>query len=388
MKPFLYNMSDVLEASSKKLFNVVSLFAGGGGSSTGYRLAGGDVLAINEFVPAAQETYSANYPNTYIFKDDIRKLSGEQILKQIGLNRGELDILDGSPPCSSFSIAGAKEKLWGQVKKYSDVEQRTDDLFFEFARVLNEIQPKVFVCENVAGITSGTSKQLLGSEQYNIFGGEENTIYHSLVNCGYKVRYKVLNAKNYGVPQNRERTIFIGVRKDIPADITYPTPMSDIVSLGEALNDVVCIEMNRIAFGETEPRRVKRDNVCFTVTADGLGATRRYKVIRHGLNVAQKDRKNESKLFTDSYKEVSPTILSQYKGLANGIVEVEYEDGETAMRKLSIPELKIISSFPTDYILTGSYSKQWERIGRSVPPLFMKAIAEHIYKTILQKPLR
>ncbi len=237
----------------------------------------------------------------------------------------------------------------------------------------------------MAGLTSGASANLLGSDQYSIFGGEKDTIYHSLVNCGYNVRYKVLNAKHYRVPQNRERTIFIGVRNDIKTDITFPLPLTEIVSLGEALNDVECIEMNRKAFGENEPRRVEKKNVCFTVTSDGLGATRRYKVIRHGLNVAQKDRNNEQKLFTNSFNDVSPTILSSYKGLANGLVEVEYDDSQIAFRKLSIPELKIISSFPTDYILTGTYSKQWERIGRAVPPLMMKAIAEHIYDTILKK---
>jgi len=214
-------MDLVKEQSSQKKFNVVSLFAGGGGSSTGYRLAGGSVLAINEFIEAAQETYAANYPDTFIFKEDIRSLTGEIILNKINLKQGELDILDGSPPCSSFSVAGAKEKMWGQVKKYSDSEQRTDDLFFEFARILKEVSPKVFVCENVAGLTSGASKGLLGSDQFDIFGGEQNTIYHTLVNCGYNVRYKILNAKDYGVPQNRERTIFIGVRKDIDVKLPF-----------------------------------------------------------------------------------------------------------------------------------------------------------------------
>jgi DNA (cytosine-5)-methyltransferase 1 len=385
MKPILYSMDDVNKSSSRNLFNVVSLFAGGGGSSTGYRLAGGNVLAINEFIPLAQDTYQANYPNTHIFKQDIRQLTGDDILSKIGLQKGELDILDGSPPCSSFSIAGKKEKMWGEVKKYSDSEQRTDDLFFEFARILNDVQPKVFVCENVAGLVSGESKKLLGDDQFSMFGGEENTIYHSLVNCGYNVRYKVLNAKNFCVPQNRERTIFIGVRNDISKKITFPTPTNEIITLGEALNTVECIEMNRKAFGENEPRRVNKNNVCFTVTSDGLGATRRYKVVRHGINPPQKDRANGiDKLFTDSSKSVSPTILANYKGLSNGLVEVEFDDNETTLRKLSIPELKILSSFPNDYILTGSYSKQWERIGRAVPPLMMKAIAEHVYNTILK----
>jgi DNA (cytosine-5)-methyltransferase 1 len=339
MIPFLYDMDYVNSQSKKNLFNVVSLFAGGGGSSTGYRLAGGNVLAINEFIESAQETYQQNYPDTHIFKQDIRELTGKIILDKLQIKKGELDILDGSPPCASFSIAGAKEKLWGEVKKYSDTEQRTDDLFFEFARILNEIQPKVFVCENVAGLVSGVSSKLLGNQQYNIFGEEENTIYHTLTKCGYSVRFKVLNAKNYRVPQNRDRTIFIGVRNDIKNVITFPKVFPEIVTIGEALNDVEYIEMKRKAFGESTPRRADKNSVCFTITADGLGATRRYKVIR-------------------TNKE---------------------------QNKLNIDELKILSSFPTDYKLTGSYSKQWERIGRAVPPLMMKEIAEHIYKTILNK---
>jgi DNA (cytosine-5)-methyltransferase 1 len=112
-----YDMKYVDEQSNKDLFKVVSLFAGAGGSSTGYRLAGGKVLAINEFLEEAQDTYRANYPNTHIFPQDIRELTGEMILNQIGVKRGELDILDGSPPCASFSTAGKKEKMWGQVKK-------------------------------------------------------------------------------------------------------------------------------------------------------------------------------------------------------------------------------------------------------------------------------
>jgi DNA (cytosine-5)-methyltransferase 1 len=219
-----YKLQDVFKSSEQKLFKVVSLFAGGGGSSTGYRLAGGEILAINEFIEAAQDAYERNYPTTHIFREDVRKLTGEMILNQVGLKVGELDILDGSPPCASFSMAGKREKGWGIEKKYSDKKQRVDDLFFEFARILKEVQPKVFIAENVKGITMGVASNLLGSSQFDLFGDDEDTIYHTLANCGYNVRYKVLNAKNFGVPQSRERTIFIGVRKDIKKEITYPKP--------------------------------------------------------------------------------------------------------------------------------------------------------------------
>jgi len=103
-----YYLKEVIDNSNKELFTVISTFAGGGGSSTGYRLAGAKILCVNEFVEAAQETYKANYPNTPVLPNDIKELTGEDFLKAAGLKKGELDILDGSPPCSAFSVAGKR----------------------------------------------------------------------------------------------------------------------------------------------------------------------------------------------------------------------------------------------------------------------------------------
>ena len=140
-----YFMKYVVDNSNKELFNVISTFAGGGGSSTGYRLAGGKILCVNEFVEAAVDTYKSNYPNTPVLPDDIKKLTGEDFLKIAGIKKGELDILDGSPPCSAFSTAGKREKGWDQTKTYSDGKQveNIEDLFFEFTRITADIMPKV-----------------------------------------------------------------------------------------------------------------------------------------------------------------------------------------------------------------------------------------------------
>ena len=183
MKYEPYTLNDVKKASSQKLFNVISTFAGGGGSSTGYRLAGGNILLINEFVEAAIDSYKANYPDTPVLVDDIKKYSGEDFLKMVDLKPGELDLLDGSPPCSAFSIAGKREKGWkgyvsdnkltyfnddgelvteGEsvektgIKQYSDdkIVEDIEDLFFEYIRIAKDIRPKVIVAENVKGITS------------------------------------------------------------------------------------------------------------------------------------------------------------------------------------------------------------------------------------------
>ena len=139
-------------------YNAISTFSGCGGSSLGYKMAGFRVLWANEFVPAAQEVYRLNHPGTILNTQDIRQISAADVLATIGMQPGDLDLLDGSPPCASFSTAGKREAGWGQVKKYSDTKQRTDDLFFEYARLVNGIQPKVFVAENVSGLVKGAAK--------------------------------------------------------------------------------------------------------------------------------------------------------------------------------------------------------------------------------------
>ncbi len=371
--PFVYNMNFVMEQSSKKLFKGVSMFAGGGGSSTGYRLAGGDILGMNEFIPSAQHTYSANYPNTYVFKQDIRELTGKIILDAIGLKEGELDILDGSPPCSGYSNASTnKKKLRGKVKKYSDSKQKTDDLFLHFGRILSEVKPKVFICENVKGITQGESATILGSEQYDIFGEHKDTIYHTLSESGYNIRYKVLNAENFGVPQNRERIIFIGVRKDIDCNITFPSPYDEKYNIGQVSENIDFISCFR-GFKEKSNRIIDRSDVCYTITQDGLGVGRRYRVWRN--------------YFT---KDIIPPFDRTRYFSHIDFDGIDYNENESyeAGKRLSMEELKKICSFPSDYILKGSNNKQWERLGRAVPPLMMKAVAQHVYETILKPNIK
>jgi len=361
MKPHIYKLDDVHKASEQKLFKVVSLFAGGGGSSTGYRLAGAEILAINEFIDAAQDAYEKNYPTTHIFREDVRQLTGEMILNQIGLKKGELDILDGSPPCASFSMAGKREKGWGIEKKYSDKKQRSDDLFFEFARILKDVQPKVFIAENVKGITMGAASNLLGSSQFDLFGDDEDTIYHTLANCGYNVRYKVLNAKNYGVPQSRERTIFIGVRKDIKKEITYPKPFNYLISAEEACKDV-----------SNTPK-------------DILDASHKDGIVK-GYILQMKEGESGNQYAPSGYfglqriKRDSPCPTVCQRQGNKGACLIHWEEH----RELSVPELIRIMSFPDDYYLGEKYTQKTERLGRAVPPLLMKSIANHVYETILK----
>lgn len=181
----------------KNGIKVVSLFSGCGGSSLGYKLAGCEVLLANEFDKEAQEVYQLNNPNTILIKKDIREIKGRHILKKINMKKGELDILDGSPPCAAFSTMGVREKQWGKEKDYSGKKQVVDDLFFEYARILKELKPKVFIAENVKGLTIGNAKNLLGTLAPNLgLINTDSTIISTLKKCGYNIRYKVLNSKD------------------------------------------------------------------------------------------------------------------------------------------------------------------------------------------------
>lgn len=208
--------------------NAISFFAGTGGSSTGYRMAGYRMLYANEFVDAARACYAANAAEyTYVDGRDIRTVTPEDVLEKIKLKVGELDVLDGSPPCSAFSTAGIREKGWGKAKNYSDDKQQVvDDLFFEYARMVRGIRPKVFVAENVSGLIKGKAK------------GYFIEIITALKKDGYNVQAGLLDAQWLGVPQARQRVIFIGVREDLGKAPAFPKPFQYNYSVREALTDL------------------------------------------------------------------------------------------------------------------------------------------------------
>lgn len=337
---------------------VVSTFSGGGGSCLGYRMAGYHVVYANEFVEEAQRTYRANNPNCYLDTRDIRTVTPESILEKTGLKVGEIDLFDGSPPCCAFSTAGSRDKGWGKQKQYSDGKtQRVDDLFFEYTRLLKGLQPKVFVAENVSGLTIGKAK------------GYFNMILKELRDCGYNVKASMLNAMWLGVPQARKRVIFIGVRNDLNMEPSYPKPVDSIVTLKDALDGVVN--------DETEVKE----------RLEELASSKKGEVLRK-IPKNPKKAIQGSKVMNGSYFNLvresmyQPcSTICQMNGMKGASGNCHpYED-----RKFTIAELKRITSIPDDFILTGNYQQQWERLGRMVPPLMMKAISENIYKEILCK---
>lgn len=364
-------------------FDAISTFSGCGGSSLGYKMAGFRVLWASEFIPAAQETYRANHKGTILDTRDIRKVTPEDILSATGKKPGEIDLMDGSPPCASFSTAGKREAGWGKVKKYSDTQQRTDDLFFEFTRLLTGVQPKVFVAENVAGLVKGTAK------------GYFLEILAALKACGYRVKCKVLDAQWLGVPQARQRTIFIGVRNDLGLDPVHPSPLPYRYSVRDALPWVVAVGDNG-GFGKGAMRSA---SVTASATIGASPQTGNGKfppsiieaetdISRYAIG-AEWERMGKPGTQSDKYFSLTrPSLDAPCPCITQTAGDVLSAAGvchPTEKRKFSIAELKRICGFPDDFILTGTYSQQWERLGRAVPPVMMSHIAATIRDQILRK---
>jgi len=393
-------------------FTAISTFSGCGGSCLGYRMAGFRVAWASEFIPAAAEVYRANHPDTILDTRDIREVKPSEVLAAAGLKPGELDLMDGSPPCASFSTAGKREKHWGKAKKYSDTVQRTDDLFFEFIRLLDGLKPRVFVAENVSGLVKGVAK------------GYFLEILAKLKACGYQVGVKVLDAQWLGVPQARQRTIFIGVREDLGRAPVFPKPLPYRYTLRDALPWIVRGKYGSTwkpadapsptvsAHGSYNPvtshqglelvearitggtgaafdqkgQAFDPDRPCPTV----LG-TKPNQFAVEGLDMSrfaigkEWDRLRPGQS-SDRYFNLvrphpdapCPTICASHGH--PGIASVTHP---TEKRKLAIAELKRICAFPDDFVLTGSYGQQWERLGRAVPPLLMAKVAQQIRDEIL-----
>lgn len=444
------SMADVATTRGTNGLRVVSTFSGCGGSCLGFEMAGYEVVWASEFVEEARDTYRLNHPGVPVDASDIRSVRAADILEATGLDVGDVDVLEGSPPCASFSMAGKRSKHWGEVRSYSDTEQRVDDLFFEFARIVEGVQPRVFVAENVAGLVQGSAK------------GYFKDILRRLRDCGYRVGAKVLDAKWLGVPQSRRRLIFIGVRDDLGTDPVFPTPFPYWYSIRDACPWITNGGWRKAKFGPAEQPAVnvewKPDDPSAVITATGLGGGAGHQTIigpptlkewssdrpsatvtasgMYAMNAMENlvnppgdeagcatDRSGEWYEWlvanghpeVDDPNEVDLVDIRKYAigrewlrlqpgGYSDKYFNLHRTDADRALstltqvagatgaagvthpsepRKFTIPELRRLHSFPDDFQLTGRFGQRWERIGRSVPPLMMRRIAEVVRDDIL-----
>lgn len=445
-------MSEIAAVRGSRGLTLISTFSGCGGSCLGFEMAGYSIRAACEFVAAARETYTANHPEVPIDPRDIREVSGADLLRIAGLT--EVDVLEGSPPCAPFSTAGKRAEKWGRASSYSDTHQRSDDLFFEFSRLVGEIRPRAFVAENVSGLVKGVAK------------GYFKQILAELKSNGYRVAARLLDASWLGVPQARQRVIFIGIRDDLDRSPVFPEPFPYQYTVADACPwlSIAAQWGGNGSFQSPEPREFthrpsptilgsRETSQQFAVseqignshpeTEDPVDSERRpasapfdtKKLIaarrRSGAITALSldaphptvttvphdtgiERGASGHPDTDDPVEseiimVPPAMAAKWRTLRLGesheknfslvrshpdrpAPTIQASHGQPgiyqtmppfAPRKFTILELKRICSFPDDFRLTGSFPQRWERLGRAVPPLMMKAVADGLARTLL-----
>jgi len=330
--------------------SVFSCFACGGGSTMGYKLAGFDVLGCNEIDPKMIEAYRTNHRPKYSYLEPIQTFKERKDLPKELYN---LDILDGSPPCSSFSMAGNREKDWGKEKKFREgqAKQTLDTLFFDFIDLAKELQPKVVVAENVKGLLQGDAKKYVIE------------IYKQFEKAGYYCQHWLLNAAKMGVPQRRERVFFVCLRKDLESSFLYnPAMFTQVPILELTFNE------KDIPFEEIDEPNTKEEYLSPSISKHWYLAKE-----GQGFNEVHKKGGMFSYSKVDRDKPL-PTITAHHDGGS-------YH--HTIHRPLTKSENCKGGSYPLDYDFLNLKHKYL--IGMSVPPVMVAQIATEIYNQWMSK---
>jgi DNA (cytosine-5)-methyltransferase 1 len=346
--PYTWKLSE--QDFPKDKGTVFSCFACGGGSTMGYKLAGFDVIGMNEIDPKMAACYIKNHNPKYPFIEPIQEFKDR---KDLPKELYELDILDGSPPCSSFSTAGNRDKDWGKKKKFKEGQavQVLDTLFFDFIDLAKELQPKIVISENVKGILLGKAKDYA------------QKILSSFEAAGYIAQEFVLDASTMGVPQRRERVFFIAIRKDLikhlPGNISLL--FNDFPLLNLVFNE------KQIPFGKLQTLDTNRKELTASLKMRWDEAD------DYGMYDKRAEGGKKFGFFHKLMKwRVAATIMS------GGCYAIE--DSPHYVNK---EELCKIGSYPLDYEFLDNDPQYL--IGMSVPPIMIAQIATRIKEQWLNK---
>lgn len=330
---YKWYLKDNYKDSQKNNLNVFGTFICGGGSTMGYKLAGYNHLGGVEIDPQVANIYKINHKPKYLFNIDIRDFNNKSDLPS---ELFDLDILDGSPPCSTFSIAGNRESSWGKEKKFREGQskQRLDDLVFVYCDTIIKLKPKVFILENVKGIIQGNAKVY------------SKNIVNKMESCGYNTQVFCLNSATMGVPQKRERVFFIGSKKELSfkhlklnfneAPIFFSEIMKNCNSTGRPLSKTYIELWNKTKKGRSLSYAHEKGSFFNSIKLNEL--------------------------------QVSCTIASASIG------RIMHPNNPN---DISNDALKLIGSYPFDYNFMDIEPKYL--IGMSVPPIMTAQIANQIY---------
>lgn len=344
--PYNWKLKDANFTKNKG--TVFSCFSCGGGSTMGYKLAGFDIIGCNEIDKRMMYVYCQNHDPEFSYLEPIQDFKKRKNLPPELYN---LDILDGSPPCSTFSISGSREAAWGIEKKFKEGQSKQilDTLFFDFIDLAERLQPKIVVGENVKGLLVGNARKYVSK------------IYDSFDKAGYYCQHWLLDSQNMGVPQRRERVFFVCLRKDLAEQFLYQHNFFEKKPALDLVFKEATIFFNEIA--DYSGREVNSPvlRTLWDNRKDGDSDQANANMRLYGKN----NNFNQAYAYLD---KVCPTLSSKESCL------IHYNQP----RYLGKSEVCGISSFPQDYNFAGQSAHYI--CGMSVPPLMVAQIATRIWE--------
>lgn len=355
----------------------IDLFCGAGGLSEGFRQAGFHVLAGQDFDDQAGATFAATHPEAKFIGGPIQDVTPQQLLKAAGKKRGEIDVIVGGPPCQGYSVynhqRGANDPRAG--------------LFREYLRIVEGIQPRWLVMENVTGITS-----IAG-------GGVVREIFEGMKSLGYRVEMKVLRAEEFGVPQERRRVFFIATRTDAP--ILFPEPthgegLLPFVTVWDAISDLPKLENGDKAAPRAYAKKPQNAyqallrGACTVVQNHSASRLSRineermrhippggswrdipFELLPAGMKLAK--RSDHTKRYGRPRKtDLACTILTKCDVHWGAYIHPVQD------RSLTVREAARLQSFPDFFVFHGSSTEQYVQVGNAVPPLLGRCVAESL----------
>jgi DNA (cytosine-5)-methyltransferase 1 len=363
---------------------VIDLFCGAGGLSEGFRQAGFHVLAGQDMDEAAGKTFSSTHSEAKFMGGPIQNVTAQALLKAAGVKRGEIDVMVGGPPCQGYSVYNHQR----------GTEDPRAGLFREYLRLVEGIQPKWLVMENVTGITSIAD------------GAIVQQIRQGMKDLGYRVEMKVLKAEEFGVPQERRRIFFIATRSDAP--ILFPSPthgqgLEPFVTIWDAISDLPSLKNaegsnsspyskstqnkyqhmlrgNRTLVENHSAPKLSKINLERMAYIPPGGSWRDIpiKLLPAGMKRAR--RSDHTKRYgRPRKKDLACTILTKCDLHWGAYIH------PTQDRSFTVREAARLQSFPDSFVFKGSRTEQYVQVGNAVPPLLGKRVAEAILRAMKQK---
>lgn len=326
-----------------KMFNSIDLFCGAGGLSYGFEQAGFKTLYAVEFNEVYAKSYKLNFPDVDVFCGDIRSISDKDI-EEIG-KKYSIDIIIGGPPCQGFSLAGNIGRRF--------LEDDRNRLFLEYFRFVRIIRPRMFVLENVASMITHNHGATIKEIQ---------SIFESI---GYNIQYKVLNAVNYSVPQERRRVFIVGICDN--SIFKYPNESGRIISIKEAIGD-----LPRLESGEKSPIPLHN------AMKHSAQMLQKMSYVRDGGN--REDIPENIRPQTGDIRKYVRYNSQKPAFCVTGDMRKIFHYSQN--RALTCRELARLQTFPDDYIFYGSTIEIQQQIGNAVPCNLAKAVASECFRSL------